>query len=302
MNGELNQKTAVALGSFDGLHTGHMTVIASALEMRASGLFPLVLLFDEHPQRLLGGAPAEIMQKKKRLEVLGGVGIASKEIAFKEIYNMSCADFFNRILIEKLKVGAVCCGESYRFGRSGCGDCEALAALCAENGVQLKICPTVTCGDAPVSSTRIRRAIEAGDIKAANAMLGREFCYEYVVVSGDRRGRLIGAPTINQVFDSGFIVPRFGVYASETVIDGAVLPGVTNIGVRPTFNKNELRSETHIIGFSGDLYGRSVEVRLLDRIRDELRFDSMEALAGQIARDIEFSEKVYSERRKDCCV
>ena len=132
-----NEKTAVALGSFDGLHKGHISVIASALSLRASGLFPVILLFDEHPMKILGSAPDEILQKHLRRKILEGMGICIEDIAFEQIYNMTAEEFFREILVKKLNAGALCCGENYRFGAGGTGNCELLKKLCAESGTKL---------------------------------------------------------------------------------------------------------------------------------------------------------------------
>ena len=130
-----------------------------------------------------------------------------------------------------------------------------------------------------------RQALEQGRPEEANAMLGRPFCYDFTVVGGDRRGRKLGAPTINQFFPSGFVVPKFGVYASKTLVEGRYHPSVTNIGMRPTIGTQSLRSETYIMDFSGDLYGQNIEVSLLHFLRGEVRFESLDALRAQIAAD-----------------
>lgn len=292
----MSKQSAVALGTFDGLHIGHTAVITSALRQKESGLVPVTLLFDEHPQAVLGKAPLEILQKSKRAELLSLWGMKTETVRFADICQMTPEAFFTDILLNQLHAGALCCGENYRFGAGGAGDIALLRDLCDANGITLCVSPCVAYEGEPVSSTRIRRAVENGDIKAANAMLGRPFCYRYPVVHGDARGRLIGAPTANQHFDSGFAVPAFGVYAAAVTVNGCRYPGVTNIGVRPTFDGRELRSETHIIGFCGDIYGQTIEIGLLNRIRGEIRFDSMEALAAQIAADKERSVAEYREK------
>ncbi|MBR2868880.1 MAG: bifunctional riboflavin kinase/FAD synthetase [Clostridia bacterium] len=293
----INNKTAVALGSFDGLHTGHMSVIACTLSFRECGLIPYVMLFDSHPLKTLTGkAPAEILQPSLRKEILDERGVGSVFISFEEIKNLSCREFFTEILLKKLNVGAVCCGSNYRFGKNGSGGVDELKTLCEEFGVELKVSPEITYDGSPVSSTRIRQAIENGNIPLANAMLGREFRYKYTVVSGDRRGRLMGAPTINQHFSDNFVIPKIGVYASLTVVDNKEYPSVTNIGLRPSFENEDLRSETCILGFSGDLYGKEIEVRLLKYLRSEMKFNSMDALGAQIRLDAETSEKIFAER------
>lgn len=293
-----NIKTAVALGSFDGLHKGHMSVIACALSFKECGLNPLVMLFDSHPLKTLTGkAPAEILQPELRAEFLENRGVDSVFVSFEEIKNLSCREFFTEILLKKLNAGAVCCGSNYRFGKGGAGGAAELQALCDEFGVKLMISPEISFGDAPISSTRIRQAVENGDIPLANAMLGREFRYKYTVVSGDKRGRLMGAPTINQHFGNNFVVPKIGVYASVTVVDGKEYPSVTNIGLRPSFENEDLRSETCILGFSGDLYGKDIEVRLLKYLRGEMKFSSMEALGNRIRSDAEASKEIYRGER-----
>ena len=293
----IKNKTAVALGSFDGLHKGHMSVIACALSFKECGLTPLVMLFDSHPLKCLTGkAPAEILQPSLRDEILENRGVVSEVISFEEIMNLTCREFFIKILLEKLNAGAVCCGFNYRFGVGGSGGTEELKALCNEFGVELKISPEIEQSGSPVSSTRIRQAIESGNIPLANAMLGREFRYKYTVVSGDKRGRLMGAPTINQHFGENFVVPKNGVYASVTVVGKNEYPSVTNIGLRPSFENEDLRSETCILGFSGDLYGKDIEVRLLQYLRGEMKFESMEALGNRIKADAETSKEIYKKR------
>lgn len=292
------RKTAVALGSFDGLHKGHMSVIACTAEFeRECGLSPHVLLFDNHPALILkGSAPDKILQDSLRDEILKTEGIKTSVIPFIYIKDMSCREFFEKILLEKLNAGAVCCGWNYRFGKGGEGDCKTLKSLCEEYGVMLKIVPHVDFDGEPISSTKIRKAIKNGDIPLANAMLGREFRYKATVVSGHQRGRLIGAPTINQHFEKNFVLPKKGVYASVTVVEGTQYPSVTNIGLRPSFENEDFRSETCILDFSGDLYGQDIEVRLLEYLRDEIKFDSIQALSTQIEKDAEKSKEIFGER------
>ena len=292
------RKTAVALGSFDGLHRGHMSVIACTADFeRECGLSPHVLLFDTHPMLVIrGSAPDKILQDSLRDDILEKAGIETTVIPFIYIKDMTCREFFEEIIIKKLNAGAVCCGWNYRFGKGGDGDCETLKALCEEHGVMLKIVPHVDFDGEPISSTRIRKAVESGDIPLANAMLGREFRYKSTVVSGHQRGRLIGAPTINQHFDKNFVLPKKGVYASITVVEEKEYPSVTNIGLRPSFENEDFRSETCILGFAGDLYGQEIEVRLLEYLRDEIKFDSMEKLSAQIETDAEKSKELFDRR------
>ena len=292
------RKTAVALGSFDGLHRGHMSVIACTADFeRECGLSPHVLLFDTHPMLVIKGtAPDKILQESLRDEILSESGVETTVIPFIYIKDMTCREFFEEILVGRLNAGAVCCGWNYRFGKGGEGDCGTLRALCEEYGIMLKIVPHVDFDGEPISSTRIRKAVENGDIPLANEMLGREFRYKSTVVSGHQRGRLIGAPTINQHFDKNFVLPKKGVYASITVVEGKEYPSVTNIGLRPSFENEDFRSETCILGFAGDLYGQDIEVRLAEYLRDEIKFDSMEKLSAQIEKDAEKSKEIFAKR------
>ena len=292
--------TAVALGTFDGLHKGHKAVIACTLSKKERGLIPFVMLFDSHPLlTLTGSSPAVILQDDLREERIRAMGAEVEYISFSEIYRLPPEEFFERIIVGKLGAKFVSCGENYTFGRGGSGDCALLASLCASRGIEFRAVPLICSGGAPVSSSRIRDAVRNGNIKRANDMLGGEFAFRSVVKSGFHRGRLMGAPTINQYFPEGFCIPAVGVYATVTVIDGQEYPAVTNIGIRPTFEDDDLRSETCIIGYDGNLYGRNIEIRILDRIRDEMRFNSAEALGNQIKRDAEFSARIFEKRNSD---
>ena len=292
-----DKKTAVALGCFDGLHKGHISVITCALSFKERGFVPLVLLFDAHPLlSLTGSAPTELLQPAERDGIIAAMGAEKHIISFDSLKNLSPRDFVENILIGSLNAGAVCCGWNFRFGKGNSGSCDVLEALCAEYGIELCISQPVIEGEDPVSSSRIRQAAAEGNIPLMNRMLGREFGYKYTVVDGSKRGRLMDAPTINQYFDKNFTVPRHGVYASFTVIGDKKYPSVTNIGLRPSFENEDLRSETYIIGFCGDLYGKDIEVRLLEYLRGEMKFDDLDMLRRQIRTDAVNSQKIFEER------
>lgn len=272
----------VCLGTFDGLHLGHKSVIC-APGCRGENI---VLMFRAHPQKTLTGeAPCEITTKTKQERLLFEWGARAEYLDFEEICDLTPEEFFKKILLGRFGAESVSCGFNYRFGKDGAGDVEVLKKLCIENGVGINICEPVLQFGQPVSSTRIRKAISDGDMPCAAAMLGRLFSYDFEVVHGDARGRLLGFPTINQFFDEGFAVPAYGVYASVTEIGGKTYPSVTNIGIRPTVGNSRERSETHIIGFEGDLYGKTVEVSLIKKLRDELKFSTFDELKTQMAED-----------------
>lgn len=290
-----NKKIVAALGSFDGLHKGHMSVIFRALELqRERGFSPVAMTFDVHPELILKGkAPAKLLQNETRDKILSGLGVEVRTVKFSEIRNMSCSEFFNEILIKRLNAGAVCCGGNYRFGKGGEGGVRTLGEICGEYGAELRVAERIDLDGAPVSSTRIREAIENGNLRFANEALGGEFRYGLTVVGGERRGRLIGAPTINQRFENGFVRPKSGVYASAAEVDGKLYPSVTDIGLRPSFENGDFHSETCILGYDGNLYGGKVEVRLFEYLREEIKFESIDALSNQIRADSEKAKIIF---------
>ena len=277
-------RRAIALGAFDGLHTAHMAVLEAAA--RQAGYAPAVLLFDEHPQRaLVGRVPPRLLADAERDAMLRVLGLELLCASFSDIKDMPPRDFFGEVLLGRYGAGALCCGYDYSFGAGALGHVEDLRALCERHGVLLCATPEIDYKGAPVSSTRIRQALGEGALEDANAMLGRPFGYAFPVEEGEHIGRVLGFPTINQAFPGGFAVPRRGVYVSQALVGGIWLPGVTNIGTRPSFAGGALKSETHILGYEGELYGRRVPVRLLRFLRPERMFADPEDLKRQIAAD-----------------
>ena len=273
----------IALGTFDGLHIGHKAVItAEKTEYQRK----IALMFTHHPQvDLKGENPGVLITESKEKSVLEEWGVTPEYIDFSEICELSPEDFVDNVLIKKYNAKSLACGFNYRFGKNAEGTSETLLRLCAEREIKLTVVNAVEYENEPVSSTRIRKALRDGDMKSVKAMLGRYFSYNFEVLHGDERGRILGSPTINQFFSENFSVPQYGVYASFTVVDGKKYPSVTNIGIRPTIGNSEKRSETNIVGFEGDLYGKCPEVFLVEKIRGEMQFSSLDELSEQIAKD-----------------
>ncbi len=280
------KKRAVALGNFDGIHIGHSAVIGCAVSAAENGFVPAVLLLDPMPSRFFGRSESkELVSAAEKERLISEMGAEVVKIDFAAVKDYTPEDFFEKIIVGSLGAGMLCCGFNYRFGKNGSGDSALLRKLCENAGIELCVVPAVLYDGKPVSSTRIRTALENGEISLANAMLGREFGYKLEVVHGDELGRTLDCPTINQLFPEGMIVPGYGVYASRACVDGVWYSSVTNIGRRPTFESDQQRSETHILGYCGDLYGRQIEVRLLRYIRGEMKFDSLPALKSQLVKD-----------------
>ena len=282
-----NKKRAIALGNFDGIHKGHTAVINAAVQAAREGdMVPTVLILSPLPSCVIDSreAPALVTEADKD-KLFADMGVEVVRIDFLKIKDYAPQEFFVKILAGELNAGMLSCGFNYRFGKGGEGDSTLLGWLCEITGISLRVTPAVRCGGEAVSSTRIRAAIESGDIESANEMLGREFGYTLEVVHGDHLGRTLNCPTINQLFPEGLIVPKYGVYASRTCVDGEWYRSVTNIGRRPSFENDEQRSETHIIGYDGDLYGKSIEVRLQKYKREEMKFNSLDELKAQLEID-----------------
>ncbi len=289
---------AVALGFFDGLHIGHAAVVSRTLSYQQEGLCPCVFTFTMdggHPAaKSTANALTTERQKEQLLENWGVRLVLCPD--FSEFHAMEPESFVDEILVRRLNANAACCGEDFRFGKKAAGDVGQLAALCQARGIRLDVVPPVTFEGERVSSTRIRHLLGEGRVADANRMLGRAFSYDFTVVRGKQLGRKLDSPTINQRLPDGFVPLRHGVYASVSFAGGAWHPSVTNIGLRPTVeDTTAVNSETYICGFSGDLYGARVEVRLLAFLRPEQRFPSVEALRARIHADAEASVPIAEE-------
>lgn len=281
-------KKAVALGNFDGMHKGHIAVLDKTLEAAQSGLSPFVLLFAQHSEKALRGfSPPMLMTDNERRSFLKNCGFEIFDIDFNEIKNMMPEEFVEEILIKRMNAQAAVCGYNYRFGKNAVGSAETLRKICTEKGIDCYIADEVDFDGKVISSTEIRRLIENGEIKKVNEMLGKHFGFTSPVIHGDRRGRSWGFPTANQMFPQELVMPKFGVYSSLVTVDGKTYKGITNIGKRPTVGTETVLSETNILDFSDEIYGKSVDIRLLEFIRPEKKFSSFEELAQQIKHDID---------------
>ena len=286
--------SAVVIGNFDGVHRGHQAVLKQARALAdAEKLRCVVLTFDPHPSEVLGrGAPPRLTSLPRRIELLNEYGAdhVAVEPFTKELAAWTPEQFVDDLLASKLEARAVVVGRNFRFGNKRAGDFDTLERL----GKKLSFEPVAAevAGDAegPFSSTRIRDAITAGEVSRAAELLTRPHRITGVVEHGDARGRTIGFPTANL----GVVIemlPAHGVYAVRVVRGDVVHPGVMNIGVRPTVDGLSLRVEAHLLDFDGDLYGETLHVDLVERLRGEQKFSGLAELKAQIAKDAEGARK-----------
>jgi riboflavin kinase/FMN adenylyltransferase len=286
----------VALGLFDGLHPGHEAVILSAVrEAHKRGGTPCVFTFSIGGAGPLAKSRGDLMSPAlflERLERLGAACVIRPD--FEAFRDLSPEVFVREIVRDRLGAAMISCGENFRFGKAAAGDTSVLRRLCGDSPA-VEVLPLVTFDGTPVSSSAIRAAIRAGDMQRAQNLLGRRFTIDFEVVHGRQLGRTLGAPTINQPFPQGFVEPKYGVYATLATIQGRKHVAVTNVGLRPTVGSDRVLAETYIHDFSGDLYGQSVNVSFLRFIRPERKFDGIDALKEQIARDSEAASRIVAE-------
>lgn len=287
--------TAVAMGYFDGIHIGHRAVINGAVDWaRAHGTSPAVFTFKLPPDDRMKGA--RLIASRDKLRLIGDLGVEHYlEPAFKAIKSQTPEQFV-RSIVENCQARALFCGENFTFGARAAGDPQRLRALCAPLGVEVVVVPMTQFEGKPVSSTRIRTALEGGDIPAANAMLGMPYSIRFAVQHGKGLGHTLGVPTINQLYPAGFQMPRFGIYITRTNIGGVWYPSATGLGSRPTVNDDpaNVTCETFIPGYDGDLYGAEPVVEFHAYLSPSKRFDTLDELRACIQNAARRAEEYFA--------
>ncbi len=286
-------RTALAFGNFDGVHVGHRMLIDQLRAAAApEGLEVTVVTFSPHPLALLRPerVPSALDSLAGRVAWLKRCGVDRVVVLrFDDaLRETSPTDFADRVIFGALSARVVIASDDSRFGSRGAGDIGLLRQRADAHGARVLRCPSVSWGGEVVSSSRIRRLVSAGEIGIANTLLSRPFALRGEVVHGDAKGRTIGFPTANIHPDQGApaqVRPTAGVYAGRLCVDGVVHDAVCNLGVRPTVSGRAWRVEAHVLDWSGDLYGKRVDLELVARLRGERRFDGLPALAAQIAKD-----------------
>ena len=286
---EQGKRAVVALGMFDGMHKGHTQLVDRAVAMaRECHAAPVVFTFANHPLEVLGKKPRLLSTLEERAARMYALGVSEVAAAsFTREFADVTPDEFLSYLLSRYDVAAIVCGFNYTFGRRGAGTPEMLTAAGRARGFAVEVLPPVLEGGAPISSSRIREAIECGEIALANRMLGRTYRLTGTVVSNLQNGRRLGFPTANIVPDPALVLPKSGVYHTRAAIPCGLYPAVTNVGANPTLRAKKETVETHLIDFDGDLYGQTLSVSFIGRLRGEIAFSSLEALRDRIQKDVD---------------
>ncbi len=280
-------KTAVALGTFDGLHTAHMKIINKARDYAALNNVKYgVHTFTRLPANVMGKVSCtRLISNKDKTDLLSDVDFVYLETFDKDFYSMSPEEFV-LYLKNTLNAEAVVAGYNYRFGNHASGDIKTLEKLCAKHGIKVFAIDKTELDGEPVSSTRIRSYIVEGNIKKANSLLGRPYFITGVVETGLQNGRKMGFPTANLSFEKDMTVPKTGVYMGFCKVEGIRKKAVINVGNNPTFGGTQTKIECHLLDFNEYVYDKEMTVEFIDYMRDEVCFGSEELLREQIEKDI----------------
>lgn len=295
---------AVAVGNFDGVHLGHARLVRELIgQAHSVGGPSIVLTFDPPPVAILvpERTPSPpLTSLRRRAELLGflGVDVLVAYPTDRELLNLSAEAFFAEKIVDCLGAKAMVEGPNFRFGKDRAGDTQLLQNLCRDAGLQLSIVQArEDATGSMISSTRVRQLLTEGNIVAANSMLTRPYRVEGIVTKGAQRGRQLGFPTAN-LESIGCLLPKHGVYAGQTSIEGRDYAVAVNIGPNPTFGEQQDKVEMHVIGWSGAVYGERLFCTLWDRVRDIRRFGSADALREQLQADIHVCEQRFEERTR----
>jgi riboflavin kinase/FMN adenylyltransferase len=290
------QPTVLTIGAFDGIHLGHRHLIGSTVESaRATGSQSVLVTFFPHPSVVLGrAAPFYLTSNEEKLALLEPLGLDIVVIEFTpETARIRAVQFIN-LLVENLRMREMWIGHDFALGYKREGNAAFLHAMGAERGYAVHVVEPLMLENKPVSSSRVREALRAGDMRQANACLGRPFQLNGTIARGAQRGRRLGVPTANLAVWAEHAVPANGIYACRAHVGGATYNAVANIGTRPTFDNGLRTIEAHLLDFDGDLYGQPMALDMVEYQRPEFKYDSMDALVLQIKEDIRLARRILT--------
>jgi riboflavin kinase/FMN adenylyltransferase len=286
----------VSIGNFDGVHAGHARIVAQLVEMARSLAVPAVILtFDPHPTRLLRPeqAPMPLSWTDYKARLLCELG-ADAVVAYptdEVLLRLSASEFFQNIVQGQLQARGMVEGQNFFFGHDRGGDIGLLTRYCADSGIRLEVVESALVDGQIVSSSRVRERVAAGDVAAAARLLGRPYRIRGTVIHGQGRGDSLGYPTAN-VGGIDMLLPGEGIYAGRAWIDGRSHAAAMSLGGNPTFDESELKMEAFLLNYEGNLYDRPIEIDFLARLRDIVRFDSVDQLIAQIALDVQQTRQI----------
>lgn len=293
--------TAVTIGVFDGVHRGHQHLVSCLIEQsRAEALATVAITFNPHPRSVLkpGTAITYLTSLEDRVELLLGLGLNSVAVLSftSELSQLSPEDFLG-LLAEELEMKMLVVGPDFALGRNRAGTVDAMKAIGDQLGVAVEVVPFLDEDGRKVGSSAIRESLSLGDVDLVARLMGRPFTLRGRVVAGEKRGRELGFPTANIAIGLDHALPAFGIYVTRAYVREASYESCTNIGVRPTFEDGESPTvETYILDFDEDIYGQDVRIDVLHRIRDEAKFDSVDALVERIRMDVEMTRGYFRAR------
>lgn len=297
---QIEQKSAIAIGKFDGIHKGHIELLSHIIRMKEQGMAAVAFTFHPSAAVFFGQSKgAELTTRYEKRQLFKGMGI---DILVEFPLNDKTAatppaDFIKKVLVERMHAGYIAAGEDLSFGYKGLGNKELLIEMSGKYGYQVQIIGKIYYKDREISSTYVREEVEKGDMEMTSRLLGRYYSFEGQVERGNQLGRKLGMPTLNLYPDEEKLLPPKGVYYSRVRYKGCAYPGITNIGLKPTVNyENTISVETYLYDFDRDMYGKKIVTELLQFKRPEQKFEGVEELKVQMERDIEqgrlFHEKI----------
>jgi len=292
--------THVTVGVFDGIHLGHQALIRGVIDStKGTRALPLVFTFRNHPLSVLAPvyAPPLLTTEEMRIEIFASLGIEMAVIVPFDhaLADLSPEDFAGEILFKGLRARHVVCGYNFCFGRGGSGDANMLCRIGQDIGFVVEQMDPVTIRNMIVSSTRIREFLSQGMVDVAAEFLGRPYALRGMVGKGAGRGKTLNYPTANLKFPQDLLIPATGVYAVRILADGRVYNGMMNIGFNPTFPPERFTAEAHLFDFQGDLLGKKIEIQFIRRMRDEVKFETMESLSLQLKNDEKTARQIFCQ-------